>query len=283
MNAAANEEDLHDTLVKILCLDSGGEDVRRERVIERVKTMHEVFQALHESLARIEEYESKLAGLLMKESSGDTVWFGKILSACTLLEKADEELDASRGAMKSVNGDLEAKREEVRQLRSRLSKAENTRIAERVDLMKTNLSDMDSSGPRRRASETLITAYEESERVRVTLEKEVIKLKAALDATQKNFTHNEPLREFQQLSRLEEVNRQLARQISQNMHSTPSSVKSRPPQNICFESISETFLRELEHESNEPNYTVRYALCYPLIYSTRERVAIINIYPILIY
>jgi len=149
--------------------------------------------------------------------------------------------------------------------------------------MKTHLSDMDSSGPRRRASETLITAYEESERVRVTLEKEVIKLKSALDATQKNVTHIEPIREFQQLSRLEEVNRQLVRQISHNMHSTTSSVKSRPPQNICFESISETFLRQLEHESNEPNYTVRYALCYSLSYCTPERLLMINIYPILIY
>ena len=246
------------TIAEILGINEAG-DATREQVLEKIQSMQRTYDTVNESLCRIEKYEHKLASMI-EEWRGNEKLPDHILSASNVLERAGDEVRCLKEDLTSVRGSLEAKQEEVRQLRSRLSKAENCRILERVSIMKTSL--VDESEPRRRASETLITAYEESERVRVTLEKEVIKLKSIVESAQNiSVRDNEGKSSiFAEVSRLEEINRQLIRSTTQphGVHFPHEPIGTRSNKvNVCFDSLSETFHRELERESNEPNYTVR--------------------------
>ena len=254
---APTDTDVLDTIEQILGL-RGETENKSQRIIEKIKYMQQTHNTIHESLRGITEYETKLESLI-EESRRNEKLPEQILSAWNVLHRAENEVKHLTSEICSLRGSLEAKQEEVRQLRSRLSKAENSRISERVDVMKSNL--VEGSESRRRASETLITAYEESERIRVTLEKEVIKLKSMVETAQKHLSEEMEEPTFTEIARLEEINRQLIRATAHRDRKPVTDEPRAPrpkPSFACFDSLSEIFYRELEHESNEPNYTVRY-------------------------
>ena len=242
---------------------------RTKSVVDKVKLMSDTNACIKESLDRIAKYEEQLAAIIKNGSPRDLDIVEVFRSSYCMLERAENQAKELKEELSNTRVALDAKSHEIRHLRSRLTKAENMRISERVDTMKTHLVEIDGNpqGSRRRASETLITAFEESERMRVTLENEMTKLKCALEATQNISRQTEPVHHvFKELAHVEQVNRNLLRQLT-NRTVIGHVPKVELPQTttrpmITFESISDSFRRELELESHEPNYSVRYPISF---------------------
>jgi hypothetical protein len=266
LNGTAPE--LLEVLERCLHIDVRPDDdlyARTEVVVEKVRLISETHASVKDSLDRISKYEEQLARLIRHDSLDFDV-VGVFRSSYCMLEKAEIQVKELIEEANISRGTLEAKCEEIRHLRSRLTKAENTRISERVESMRAHLTDVDEKlhGARRRASETLITAFEESERTRVMFENEVIKLRCALEAAQKNFKDQEPVTNqhvYKELAHVQQVNRELLRHITNRSVQVDECPVDLPQTSkrpgISFESISDSFRRELETESHEPNYSVR--------------------------
>ena len=194
-----------------------GIEGRREKLLHHLKKLEGVFVSVRDSLQRISNHEQTLAALVGDISRNEST-IEELCSSYSMLKNADQKVRDLTVALSDKKTAYEAKCEEVRQLRSRLTKMENIRISSKMNELRTHLVDIDvnEQATRRRASETLITAFEESERMRVALEKEVTKYKSIVDVAQNNTDMQSQTSNpvFEELAKLESINRSLLHRLS---------------------------------------------------------------------
>jgi len=267
----------------LLGLENGGDDesLRTTAVIEKVTQLLRTHTAVAQSLDRISVYESRLEKLLKppySSSSNVPVTVPQlqetISTAYCMLHEADREIADLQSTRLKLETHMRTRHEEVKYLRSKLSKIENDRNMEKISILKNDLSrDNDPvSTIKRDAANTIIKALEESEKLRLILEKEVIKLKAEISSQKNSTVHVPTVPKFSEIAELKRINRDLVnagvirvikRAVVDDYDVIPKHIERLnfpdlpPAGEVNFDSLSQSFIEDLGDDADIPKFSVR--------------------------
>jgi chromosome segregation ATPase len=194
-------------------------------------------------------------------------------SAYNMLLEADGEIVALQTRIAALETAVETRHEEVKFLRIRLTKLEDERTREKISVLRNQLTDDAGkciSEHKRRAAETVITAYEECEKFRHLLEQQVSKLKAEVACLRKEKEPPIISGSLLEMEKLRKINRELLHACSIGNPVQPAAsdnIPRTPPVMysgselvpvVNFDSLSKSFLDELNVDADNPKYSVRY-------------------------
>lgn len=164
---------------------------------QKIEYLARVHREVVRSCEAIRKYESDLNSSFA--SSGFPSMDGQQISTDELLKRsylmileADRQYKAQDREIKRLENSAARRKKEIAVLRSHVQELETSALVKTIDVLRENcMSEVPAKdGPKRAAIETLIEAFEKSEKTRASLQDQVLRLKSFLVEESRNDTHD---------------------------------------------------------------------------------------------